>query len=199
MNDESSPSRRRFMAIGSAALGSLIAAAVGIPLVGAFLGPALERVKAKFDRIGPLPALPKDAPAKVPFVSSVRRAYIEDTVQRYVWVVDRKPAIGADETGKQQTWVDTPNGPVTVFSPICPHLGCHYEWVESWPGGQGVEEGKSIFYCPCHHSKYDLDGKVIGGPAPRPLDTLPARIEDGELHVEWEDFQVGIPTKTRLG
>lgn len=199
MADTAGESRRRFLAYGSAALGTLIATAVGIPLVGAFLGPALERVKARFDKIGKLPALPKGAPAKVSFVSRVRKAYIENAVQRYVWVVDVKPAVGADETPAEQPYLETPEGTVTVFSPICPHLGCHYEWVESWPGGQGVEAGRSIFYCPCHHSKYDLDGKVIGGPAPRPLDTLPCRLENGELSVEWEDFQVGIPTKTRLG
>ena len=30
---------------------------------------------------------------------------------------------------------------------------------------------------------------------PRPLDTLPTKIEKGELFVEWETFKVGIPEK----
>ena len=199
MSNLAEQTRRRFLAFGSTALGALIAAGVGVPFVGAFLGPALEKVKARFDRIGALPTLPTNAPAKVPFVAKVRKAYLENTVQRYVWVVDRKPAVGADETAEQQPYLQTDSGTVTVFSPICPHLGCQYEWVESWPGGQDVEAGRSLFYCPCHHSKYDLDGTVIGGPAPRPLDTLEAKIENGELLVQWEDFEVGVPTKTRLG
>ncbi len=38
-------------------------------------------------------------------------------------------------------------------------------------------------------------GKVIGGPAPRPLDTLPYKIENGELYVQWKLYKAGIPQK----
>ena len=33
------------------------------------------------------------------------------------------------------------------------------------------------------------------GPAPRPLDTLPEKVENGELWVEWERFKLGIHEK----
>ena len=78
---------------------------------------------------------------------------------------------------------------VTVFSPICPHLGCRYDW---YP-----EANK--FMCPCHGSIYSINGKVLGGPAPRGLDTLPWKIENGDLYVKWERFRVGIPQKIRIG
>jgi menaquinol-cytochrome c reductase iron-sulfur subunit len=51
------------------------------------------------------------------------------------------------------------------------------------------------FACPCHGSIYSIAGKVLGGPAPRPLDTLPMKLEKGELFEEWEMFRVGIPRK----
>jgi Rieske Fe-S protein len=36
------------------------------------------------------------------------------------------------------------------------------------------------FVCPCHGSEYDLNGKVIKGPAYKNLETVPSRIsEDG--------------------
>jgi quinol-cytochrome oxidoreductase complex cytochrome b subunit len=38
-------------------------------------------------------------------------------------------------------------------------------------------------------------GNVLGGPSPRPLDTLPGKIEDGILYVQWEQFRVGAPEK----
>jgi hypothetical protein len=36
---------------------------------------------------------------------------------------------------------------------------------------------------------------VLGGPAPRRLDTLPVKIENGELYVEWKQFKSGTPDK----
>ncbi|MGE5245697.1 MAG: ubiquinol-cytochrome c reductase iron-sulfur subunit [Betaproteobacteria bacterium] len=43
------------------------------------------------------------------------------------------------------------------ISSVCTHLGCN---VKHTPGG---------FDCPCHGSRYDRNGRVISGPAPRPL------------------------------
>jgi cytochrome b6-f complex iron-sulfur subunit len=56
----------------------------------------------------------------------------------------------------------------------CTHLGCAVPWVE--------EEGQ--FHCPCHGSLYNEVGEVIGGPAPRPMDTFPVAIRSGEVWVD---------------
>ncbi len=45
------------------------------------------------------------------------------------------------------------------FSAICTHAGCT---VAEVVGG--------TINCPCHGSKYNLDGSVANGPASRPLD-----------------------------
>jgi len=39
---------------------------------------------------------------------------------------------------------------------------------------------------------------VLGGPAPRPLDTLPTKIQSEELNVEWKQFKAGIPEKVHV-
>ena len=51
------------------------------------------------------------------------------------------------------------NGPDGLFciSSVCTHLGCNVRHV-----GTGFE-------CPCHGSRYDENGRVISGPAPKPL------------------------------
>ncbi|MBI4848543.1 MAG: ubiquinol-cytochrome c reductase iron-sulfur subunit [Nitrospirae bacterium] len=60
-----------------------------------------------------------------------------------------------------------------AISCICTHLGCIVSPTE-WG-----------FQCPCHGSKYNKDGKVIGGPAPRPLPWLEVSLhEDGNLVVD---------------
>ncbi len=54
--------------------------------------------------------------------------------------------------------VRQPKG-IYVMKSICPHLGCAVSWFNS----------ESIFKCPCHGSFFDVNGDVIGGPAPGPL------------------------------
>jgi cytochrome b6-f complex iron-sulfur subunit len=60
----------------------------------------------------------------------------------------------------------------TALSLVCTHLGCT------------VERQADGFACPCHGSRFDLQGKVKRGPASKPL--LSLRVEngpDGKLHL----------------
>jgi len=59
----------------------------------------------------------------------------------------------------------TPEG-FEAYSLVCPHLGCL------------VEPRKDGYYCPCHGSRFELDGTVIKGPASDPLLGLELRISD---------------------
>jgi menaquinol-cytochrome c reductase iron-sulfur subunit len=73
---------------------------------------------------------------------------------------------------KTTAWVvKNSAGEVVAFDPICTHLGCAYHW----------ENAQNQFVCPCHTSVFGLDGKVLGGPAPRPLDRYETKIEGGKL------------------
>jgi len=55
----------------------------------------------------------------------------------------------------------------------CTHLGCTVPW--------RAESGH--FECPCHASVFDITGEVLSPPAPRPLDLLEVRIENGVVKV----------------
>ena len=81
-----------------------------------------------------------------------------------------------------------PDGQVKVFSPMCTHLGCGYRW-------DGEEKQ---FKCPCHGSVFDIEGKVVAGPAPRPLDLLPSKIENGRLLVVFKEFKPGTSQVVEL-
>ncbi|HEV2199273.1 MAG TPA: ubiquinol-cytochrome c reductase iron-sulfur subunit [Bryobacteraceae bacterium] len=60
---------------------------------------------------------------------------------------------------------------VVAYSPQCTHFGCAYHW----------EATRDQFVCPCHESRFSIDGKVLGGPAARPLDRYSVRVENGKL------------------
>ncbi|MBV8246260.1 MAG: Rieske 2Fe-2S domain-containing protein [Candidatus Eremiobacteraeota bacterium] len=73
----------------------------------------------------------------------------------------------------------------TVFSPICPHLGCRYNY----------DAANNKFACPCHGSQFDYEGKHIAGPAARGLDPLPLNIKDGDAEVTWIRYRSTIPDR----
>lgn len=54
----------------------------------------------------------------------------------------------------------TPIIGVCAVYKVCTHLGCIYAWTPA----------NDRFECPCHGSKYRLDGRRIESPAPRTLD-----------------------------
>jgi len=76
-----------------------------------------------------------------------------------------------------------------VISAICTHLGCTVQL-------RGAE-----FDCPCHGSRFTLDGQVIGGPAPRPLRWLDSELSpDGYLEVDSAvDVKPGFRLKALIG
>lgn len=80
------------------------------------------------------------------------------------------------------------DGVVRVLSPICPHLGCSVPW----------NEEKQEFICPCHAAVFDKNGARISGPAPRSMDDLEARIENGMVQVHYQYFRQLIPQKEAL-
>jgi menaquinol-cytochrome c reductase iron-sulfur subunit len=73
---------------------------------------------------------------------------------------------------KSTAWVvKHEDNSLVAFGPICTHLGCAYHW----------DESKSEFLCPCHTSLFSIDGQVMSGPAPRPLDRYETKVEGKKL------------------
>lgn len=159
--------RRQFMKYSTLILGTVTAAVLAVPFASSLFGPALRRKNIHWTRVGKLPALASGHPANISFTDMVEDAYLRENVTRNIWIVQ------------------LPSGGLTVYSPICPHLGCHYNW----------NDASGHFACPCHGSVFALDGTVLAGPSPRPLDTLSAKIENGELYVGWERFETGTSRK----
>jgi menaquinol-cytochrome c reductase iron-sulfur subunit len=80
------------------------------------------------------------------------------------------------------------DGVLSVLSPICTHLGCSVPW----------NEAKQEFICPCHDAVFAEDGAKVSGPAPRSMDSLESKVENGVLQVRYQYFRQLIATKEVL-
>ena len=128
--------------------------------------------EGKWIRAIRLDALNNGEPKRVPLIADHRDG----------WTLEKAVELGA-------VWIVREGMAVRAWSVTCPHLGCAIDRSASGPG----------FYCPCHDSSFDPNGRRLTGPSPRDLDMLAARVEDGIVLVEFKRFQQGTPEKTSVG
>ncbi|HMK55124.1 MAG TPA: ubiquinol-cytochrome c reductase iron-sulfur subunit [Dissulfurispiraceae bacterium] len=113
-----------------------------------------------------------------PSVSKKRRlqyvfAIDEDELpRRGVRKVEFKYAVDDNEVLNRAFLVVGESG-LVIFSPVCTHLGCYVNW----------DNNRKEFLCPCHGGRYDISGRVIAGPPPKPLNRLPVKIESGKVYI----------------
>ena len=60
----------------------------------------------------------------------------------------------------------------SALTSVCTHEVCTITGFDS-----------PVFVCPCHGSRFDTGGRVVTGPANRPLRTFPTRFADGILTI----------------
>ena len=58
-----------------------------------------------------------------------------------------------------------------AFSAVCTHLNCTVQF----------DEAKRGIWCACHNGFYDVNGQVVSGPPPRPLDPYTVHVRADEI------------------
>ena len=166
----STDTRRGFFAKMIGIATGVIGLGLAIPLVSYVISPALKRRVTSWVAVGPTEGLRAGEPEELEYASTFQDGWRTVTSKKAIWAVKQ------------------PAGEIVVFSPICPHLGCGFRW----------DAGDSKFKCPCHGSIYDATGKVLAGPAPRSLDVLPSKVEQGTLSVIYKEFKSGLDHPVEL-
>lgn len=64
-------------------------------------------------------------------------------------------------------------GEFRALSAICSHMGCFLRW----------DPQSGQIKCPCHYASFDIEGKVISGPPPRPLKSFKIEISDERIFI----------------
>jgi len=79
-----------------------------------------------------------------------------------------------DFGGKPCLLIKTPDGEIRAFNAVCTHVECTVDF--------RVEEGD--IFCNCHNGVYDLHGRNVSGPPPRPLETYKVTLRGPPGHEE---------------
>jgi menaquinol-cytochrome c reductase iron-sulfur subunit len=143
------------LALATAALGSLIAGGLGMPAAAYLLSPARKQGGPGWVDGGALEDLSPGAAAEIQFRVTRVDGWRIASEKRSAWLV----RLDADK--------------VAAYSPFCTHLGCAYHF----------DASRGRFACPCHTSFFSLQGEVLSGPAPRPLDRHQVKVEDGRVWI----------------
>ena len=139
-------------------LGTIMGVVVGLPAIGYVLSPALKQSTSEaWIPLGPLDGYQLRIPALFNFTHTKINGW-EKTINSYGVYVYRK------------TEADT-----IVFSNVCTHLSCR---VIFHPEPQQ-------YICPCHDGHFGINGEIISGPQPRPLDTYETKVEEGNLFIHF--------------
>ena len=162
--------RRRFFGWVTKMAMGVIGVGLAVPLIGYAVGPALKRRESSWNEIGPIDNLRSGEPEELEFVNTVQDGWCIASVKKVVRAIKQ------------------PAGAVVVLFPVCPHLGCGFRW----------DGDDKTFKCPCHGSIHDVAGQVLAGPAPRPLDILPSKVEQGRLWVTYKQYKSGLDRPVEL-
>lgn len=195
-------SRRQFMANATLAIGGIIGLVVAVPCVASLIPESLLKPGTGGGVWAPLSAdemksleASTDTPIKVTFSFKYQDGYLppaED--EQFAWGIKLSPDQVASFQKNRPDLFANPAGKIdypaivmnfVIFSSVCPHLGCRYNW----------DTGAKRFICPCHGSQFSLQGAHLAGPAPRGLDPLPFRDKDGKAEVTWIQYKSQEPDR----
>lgn len=148
--------RRNFLKVFALGIGTLGAAAAGLPLLGYLVAPLLVRVKPQWRPVGPLDKFDIGATTLVAFE-------------------DASPVPWSGISDQTASWLRrTGQAEFVAFSINCTHLGCPVRW----------EPKAELFMCPCHGGVYYENGDVAAGPPPLPLRRYPVRVKGNQVEIQ---------------
>lgn len=156
MTKSSNISRLEFVNITIGAIGTIIVVCVGVPAVAYVLGPGLKIQKTDaWVPVGKVDQFVVGEPTLVSFTRTTVNGWERTTNSIGVYVTKNE------------------NGEIYVLSNVCTHLSCRVTW----------KTDQEEYLCPCHDGIFDIEGTVVSGPAPKPLNRYETKIEDDTVFI----------------
>jgi len=171
--DDAPPDRRRFLKLATGAIGGGVGLVLAAPVLRMCGAPIGETTVSS-------PTEPIDVGGLDSFVvgGEPRRVEVIAPVVKDAWTASQQVVLGA-------AWVRrVAQDKIVAFSSVCPHLGCAVGW----------DAAAKSYLCPCHDSRFAIEGPALSGPSKRGLDSLPVAVKDGRLQLVWKRFKNGGST-----
>jgi menaquinol-cytochrome c reductase iron-sulfur subunit len=147
--------RRRFMTVTANGAGAVAAMAFTLPALGFAIGPIFKQNGMGWQAVGTTDQFTETN--YIPVIITLQPE-IGDAGKSTAYIRKKDPAIDTDPADR--------DSPYIAISDRCVHLGCPVRWVPA----------SERFLCPCHGGVYDLLGRRVSGPPPRPLDRFYTRL-----------------------
>ncbi|NEO85302.1 MAG: Rieske (2Fe-2S) protein [Spirulina sp. SIO3F2] len=119
----------------------------------------------------------KDAAADAPAEEKLDTSIREDGFQALAKVEDVDAGAVVDKVNTNASVMmfrDPDSAELVALNPMCTHQGCTVDF----------DADAKELSCPCHGSKFALDGAVTNGPAKKPLPAFEVKEEDGLVLVK---------------
>lgn len=148
--------RRTFLTGIIGVVAGAVTIGVGLPAVGFLISPGLRKQNEDlWITLGPVANLTPGVPTGFPYSRRSIDGWVESTESGVAYAITH----------------DGQN--VAVFSNVCTHLSCRVTWQDERGG----------FFCPCHDGLFGINGEVLLGPPPRPLDQFETKVENGQIMI----------------
>jgi Rieske Fe-S protein len=160
MSESKELSRREFIKVTTGIVGGVIGLAVGLPTAWYLIDPALrEGGKDAWIPIGRLEEMEIGRPYPFSFTRVQVNGW-ERTSSSFGGYALRRSEAPDD---------------LLILNSRCTHLACTVNW----------NEAAGVYLCPCHDAKFDIEGAVLDGPPPRPLERFDEYrlTEDGVIEI----------------
>ena len=145
--------RRGFHLTIISGIWALIGAAISLPAAMYLMAVPRSKSETDWTDVGEISSVPIGKPQEVVFRRNRVDGWKVISEKNTAWVVRKSEK------------------ELIALAPQCTHLGCAYHY----------EQRTNEFVCPCHTSSFSLEGAVLTGPAPRPLDRYEIRLNNKRL------------------
>jgi len=142
--------------------GIVATAAFLLPALGFALAPVFKETEHRWEVVGTTSQF--NEVTYLPVTITIE-PNIGEAGKSTAYIRKRNPAIDTDIYDRHTQFI--------AISSRCAHLGCPVRWVEA----------AERFICPCHGGVYDLLGRRVSGPPPRPLDRFFTRVNGNLLEL----------------
>lgn len=188
---------RRYLLIGTAAVGAVGAVGAAVPFVKSWVPSAKARALGAPIKVNIAKLQPGETLGPMPAWRGQPVFVVKRTPEAIATLEEERTDLAdplSEDLNQQPEYAQNPyrsrTPEIGVYVGLCTHLGCSPKYYGEVKPEAFDSEWQGGFFCPCHGSKFDLAGRVEKNlPAPNNLKVPPYFFESENVIIIGEDEQ----------